>query len=950
VKLLELYRRGRCVEADTLFQEFLKAQPRNTSIRKLYGSCLLQQQRTEEARTQYKAVLQISPGDLEAAEALNPTATRVTQPMPKGTAERSPERMRAGPDLDEAERLIQAKRLEEAERLLERILSRLPDAITPRERLAEIYSSTRRHSQAAAAYRALAAVSGQDQYRLREAHNLAWAKNYPDAVTAYRAYLKGRPADAAALLALANTLSWSGQLEDSIDAFREYLKLRPRDIDAQMSLGNSLVWNGRYGEALANLESAKAARPKDTKVLLALARCYAELSRLDDAIALYDEALRIVPADAEVMQAKSRLQSELPLKAGYKALEEKQYVTAARQFAEYLRVHPENADAMLRVARAYSWGRRFSDAARYYADYLRLKPDDAGARREYAKVQISIPDLAGARETIETLVRTGKATSEDELDLVRALLWAGETDAARPLATKLAQQDAANPAIVEALAELKERERSAVLEQARSLTAQAKYREAIAAYREYMQRFPEDSEAELAVARLHAWDKRVNEADALYRRYLNRRPDDVEARLELANLQKWSSRYDEAQVQYNTILRADARNAEARLGLAQVLDYSGGDPFDLVKRYRRVLDVDPNNAPARSRYLELAPLVFPSVGASYRGFGDSDGFHRSLNRLEAVFPFSGGLRVAPFYEIGYFHQYRRVGGQYCAVTPEEQAPAIAELDSSICARNGTFYGNTGGLRYELTPGSKHLISGEIGATRFTTGRTSMTFRNEIVYRPGGDKAFGIAIGYRDAIYDVNTAGSLAAGITAGSVTLNYQQPLSKRWRLWASGGASRYSAGDDRLYGNSVQRRFSTRIDYQVLPNLSAAYSVRVSSFSKPSEFYFSPSRYLTYGFAYAWSNKISKTLSITTEGELGWGRIKRFYVPAVSTLELAAYPVLVWQVRPDLAFRFGYRYSRGRSSTFGAPVYSTGGADFGISRSFIQPVQTLDLNRLEIR
>jgi hypothetical protein len=85
-------------------------------------------------------------------------------------------------------------------------------------------------------------------------------------------------------------------------------------------------------------------------------------------------------------------------------------------------------------------------------------------------------------------------------------------------------------------------------------------------------------------------------------------------------------------------------------------------------------------------------------------------------------------------------------------------------------------------------------------------------------------------------------------------------------------------------------------------------------------------------------------------DGEGGLGQIKRFGVARLNTLELAVQPAIVWTIYPGLDFRFGYRYSRGRSSSFGSPVYSTGGADFGLVRSLAERYVAPDPARLDIR
>jgi hypothetical protein len=131
---------------------------------------------------------------------------------------------------------------------------------------------------------------------------------------------------------------------------------------------------------------------------------------------------------------------------------------------------------------------------------------------------------------------------------------------------------------------------------------------------------------------------------------------------------------------------------------------------------------------------------------------------------------------------------------------------------------------------------------------------------------------------------------------------------------------------------------------------MSAGYYVRVTGFSQFSPLYFSPEFYGTTGFRYFWEKPLANGLRTIGEMELGYGRINRYDMAGVNTAEFSLHAGIAWDIRPDLTLRLGYRFGRGRSSTFGSPVYSTGLADFGMSNYWTPAMPAVNPNRIEIR
>ena len=950
LQALELYRHRNCKQAEPLLEHILDQQPRNVAARKLYAGCLMQMGQVQQAKAQYKTVLATSPGDREALDALHPPSIHMDSAPgmpPARLASRPPQ---YGPEFQTAEVLIRDKRLGEAEPLLQQLLSRTPSAALPRQRLAEIYSATSRFDKAAEQYRLLAAqLPEQPAFHLREAQNLAWAKQYEPATAAYRDYLKMAPGDLSARLAMANVLMWSGSLPEAGDEFRAYLEKKPGDRDARVALANVLLWMKRYADAAEEFKGVLASNPSEERAEVGLAQSYVRMGQPDLAVQAYDRALKLQPDDAAVADAKTKLQAEIPRQQAYAEMDRQDNAAAARHLLDYLQQHPESDDTVLQIARLYSWSQKYREAMTFYTQYLERKPEDRTVLRELAKTELSAPDFESARRHYTLLVGSADAAPADYEGLINAYVWDGKLGAAQDTAAKLAAIDPQNKVALQAVRDYADHQKNSLLDEARELTAAKRYPEAADRYSQYREAYGSNAEVELALARLYSWDQKLPLAETAYRNYLAQHPSDVDARLELANVERWGGHYDLAAQSYHEVLSAEPRNSAALLGLAQVADSRGADPFQLVAAYRSVLAADPNEAAAQKRVEDLAPSVTPSIGDSYRSFGDSDGFYRGEERVEFSFPLAGKLRIDPYYSLSYFHQYREVGGGSCADNTSSLAPQAAALSSAICARNGSYWGNGAGVQTRLGSETGTNLLLDAGVTRFSVGATQWNGRADLTVKLTASTLLFLDAERRPAVWDVNTGAALAAGLVGETALVGAQTDIRDRWRLWWMGGITRYTAGTDGLYGSNVQRRFSSKLDYGVLPSLRAGYIFRVSTFEKDSPYYFSPARYLTYGLTYSWSQALSSRIRLQADGEGGLGQIKRFGIAQINTFELAALPAIVWTVYPGLDFHVGYRFSRGRSSAFGSPVYETGGLDFGIQKSLGQRYAPLDPARLDI-
>jgi tetratricopeptide (TPR) repeat protein len=951
-RALELYRQGNCKEATPLLERILATQPSQVTVRKMYADCLGKQGQKAQSAAQYRQVLREAPGDKGSRTMVTPAAAPApAKPPVAANPETVSDWALSGGKLTGAERLIKAGKLDDAEKSLLALIGKMPRLTVPRLRLAEIYSGSKRHVQAAKVYGELSQMHPDEpDYLLRQAQNLAWSEKYAESAEAYRAYLAKAGSDPEAMLGLANILFWSNRLPEAVKAYRDYLRVKPDDTAARLNLGNSLLWTKSFRPALDELRQVAAKKPGDTAVEMGIAQCYEQLEQYGQALAIYDRVAIADPANKDARVARDRVSSRQVIQRAQVLGEKKDYEAAARQYLAYLERNPGNEEILLEVARVYSWAKRYQDSVKFYRAYLdRAKPNE-DVLRELARVEMSAPDFASARLHYASLIKSPKATSEDYEGLVNSYLWDGKTEEAQTHARRLLEIEADNPVALAAIKSFGDRGKTSAVARAQKLASSGAFRDAIDAYRAIADKYGADREMELALARLYAWDKQTPKAIQAFEEYLQRYPKDSDARAELGRLKMWKGDYREAEREYRASLAAGGNQPRTLLGLAQVSDERGADRFTVARQYREVLRGDPSNETARQKLNDLIPDVSPSLQAQHQNFTDSDHFSRNTTTMEGSLPMAGGLRISTYLRTTALSQSRQVGGAECGADPSSTDARAQRISSGICGGGG-LRGVGGGVRLQQSLGDTVTASFELNSLHYASVQwTSINGQAEIAYRPSQNTAVSFSLARRDAMYDLNTLASQIAGIQGDHISLSLQQTLSDKWSLWLTGGMSRYSSGRLGEFERDTQRRIGGRLAYRVFPSMSAGYYMRMSSFDNFNPLYFSPKFYGTYGVFYSWNKMLSPGLRLVGDMEMGYGRISRYDKPTVNNLELAALPALEWKLRPDVWLHMGYRYGRGRSSSFGSPVYSTHGFELGLRGFLSQPTPTMSPNRVEIQ
>jgi 4-amino-4-deoxy-L-arabinose transferase-like glycosyltransferase/tetratricopeptide (TPR) repeat protein len=132
-------------------------------------------------------------------------------------------------------------------------------------------------------------------------------QKFGEAIVEYRAYLKHRPDDIAALTNLGIALVAIGRTEEAIPTFRHVIDVAPDNGDARRNLANALLERGEINEAALQAERAVALQSSDPGAHDVLGLTLTVRGKLTEAALEFERALQADPTDAETREHLRRV-------------------------------------------------------------------------------------------------------------------------------------------------------------------------------------------------------------------------------------------------------------------------------------------------------------------------------------------------------------------------------------------------------------------------------------------------------------------------------------------------------------------------------------------------------------------------------------------------------------------------------------------------------------------
>ena len=367
------------------------------------------------------------------------------------------------------------------------------------------------------------------------ANALNWTRQYARAIKMYQAILARDQYNRDARLNLARALNYNGQAAQARTAYDEFLQRWPSDRDARMEYGTFLGWSKQYPAALEQYRYVLRSDPTNLQARLGEAQVLLWQGDQEGSLKIYNDVLKQNPNNTDALRGKA-----------FALLWAQHYEEAAPLFAALNRKAPgdrEIQDALQQIAR---WK---SEGPKRETDTQMSAAAAAAANRDYPKA-------------IEILQQAMTKSNDPELRLRLALyqMWSSHPDQAIPVLEKLYAE---RPNDLNVLRQL-----------ANAQSQAGKATEAIATYRAYLQRSPDEG-VQVDLARLLSWNSRYEEAKDMYKQVLSNNSNNIDALMGMAQVTSWQSEYQQSLAEYDKVLEHQPSNRDALLGKAQTLQWSG---------------------------------------------------------------------------------------------------------------------------------------------------------------------------------------------------------------------------------------------------------------------------------------------------------------------------------------------------------------------------------------
>ena len=132
---------------------------------------------------------------------------------------------------------------------------------------------------------------------LREAVELHQAGKYPEAIDAYRKFLKAHPEFGPVRSNLGAALAHEGRFEEAIREYSLALSSDPRNVPVRLNLALAYYKSGDIAQAIGNLEKVHEADPANMQAAQLLGSCYLAAGQNAKVIALLEPLVTVSTDD-----------------------------------------------------------------------------------------------------------------------------------------------------------------------------------------------------------------------------------------------------------------------------------------------------------------------------------------------------------------------------------------------------------------------------------------------------------------------------------------------------------------------------------------------------------------------------------------------------------------------------------------------------------------------------
>jgi protein O-GlcNAc transferase len=423
-----LHKQGNLDQAEALYLDLLKTDPRNADALQYLGMLNAQKGQTDAAIAYLQQALAISPQHFAALSNLGKALVDLQRFEP--ALEQFDRALQVRPDAaqlwhNRGNALLGLQRPADACQSYRRAIEINPEFV---EAHCNLGSALIAIGQIDAAMASLC-LALEIEPNFAEAHYylgnvLKDLGQLDEAVASYRRALEIKPDFAEVHSNLGGALIDLEQLGDAVASFRLALEIKPDFAEAHYNLGNALKELGQLDNAVTSYRQALGIKPDFAEAHNNLGDSLEGLGRLDDAVASFRRALEIKPDYAE---AHSNLGNALRLLG--------QLDDAAASFRRALKIKSDFAEAHYNLGNALNDLCQHDDAMASFRRALGIKPDYAEAHNNLGSVLLTIGQLDNA----VTSYRHALEIKPDYVEVNGNLLFARNYLSNQPVALLLAE-------------------------------------------------------------------------------------------------------------------------------------------------------------------------------------------------------------------------------------------------------------------------------------------------------------------------------------------------------------------------------------------------------------------------------------------------------------------------------------------------------------------------------
>lgn len=656
-----------------------------------------------------------------------------------------------------------------------------------------------------------------------------------------------------------------GQWADAVEIYQQALKANPAQAHLWERIADirATQFKTPAGAAEALQEAVKYA-PTDARLHYKLSQALAAAQQGPAALSAINSAVELESHNRTYLLARG----EIALWIG-------RYPVAIDSFGRVLISAPEDADAMLGLARAAARSGRKDAAASLYHDYLAQRPQDKHVMLEYLEFEAEHGNTQAVEEYAALYRQRFGESREYWLRMADIHALAGNegaSSAALQEASRLAPDDhalfyrlaqsysskkdaTAAAAAIERALELDPKNLEYLRTRADLAAWRGDYATALDSHRRILAIAPDDAGARLGIARVNYWRSHLDESASAYRDYLARQPDVATAWIEY------------------TVVVAEMGDYAHAMELLETYRQRFGDNVAYRKQKARVLAWAERPTPSLALVAELEPALRDDYEL---GHARTIALHYDHRPREALASLAEVARLRPDSKetadltrfirtplrssatagVGYNSdsddvsiRYAGLRGEY-VINPETRLFGGADHQWIHADRGSGYEKPDGGTAIGYNRawlGIRHRISPAVSLDAQVGGGSAEGDSN-FIYEVGADlqpmDELAMRLSHRDDLFAV-TPRAAKLGIERRANTLDASWTPDLRWTVASRFGYDTFSDGNDRWEAEIAPRRAVMRTQRL---NLDLGVSGRWFGFDEdPGNGYYAPSRYQRY-------------------------------------------------------------------------------------------------------